>query len=275
MAVRNIKPATNAKRGTSYLDFSILTKGKTPKSLRKINKKNAGRNNSGRLTVAHRGGGSKRFYREVNFLFNDERKAKVVSVDYDPNRKANIAQIKYDDGKLDYIIAPDKLKTGEVIESGKKASIKKGNRKILKDIPIGMQIHNIELRPNLGGKICRSAGNYATVLATEGKFAQIKLPSGEVRRLRSDCWASIGIVGNTDVMNISIGKAGRRRHMGFRPVVRGKAKNVVDHPHGGGEGGTSIGMPHPKTPWGLPTLGYKTRNRKKKSSKEIIKSRRQ
>jgi len=268
MPLRKLKPVTQTSRGTSYLDFSNLTKGR--KNLRRIKKKNSGRNSSGKITVAHRGGGSKRFYRVVSFNFRSDKPAKVVAIEYDPNRGANIARIKFDDDHEEYILAPEKIKIGTQIVSGEKAGIKIGNRLALKNIPIGTQIHNIELLPGMGGKLCRAAGNYATTLGVESGFAQIKLPSGEVRKVAESCMASIGAVGNSDRANLRFGKAGRRRWLGVRPSVRGKAKNVVDHPHGGGEGGTSIGLPSPKTPWGVPALGFRTRNQKKKSKKFIV-----
>ena len=270
MSIRKIKPVANGRRGTSYVDFSDLTKVKSQKSLRVIIAKKAGRNNSGKITLAHRGGGAKRFYRLVNFDFRNDASAKVVAILYDPNRSANIALIEFEDGKQEYILAPGRAKVGTKIESGEKAAVRTGSQMKLRNIPIGTQVHNIELLPGQGGKLCRSAGNSATLLSVDGDVAQVKLPSSEVRRIFADCFASIGAVGNSDVMNVSIGKAGRTRHMRIRPTVRGKAKNAVDHPHGGGEGGSPIGMPHPKTPWGMPTLGYRTRNKLKKSAKMII-----
>lgn len=273
MAIKKIKPVGNGRRGLSFVDFSDLSKEKPKKSLLKINPKKAGRNNTGRITVAHRGGGSKRFYRLVNFNFSDGVSAKVIALEYDPNRSANIALVQYEDGRLDYVLAPDKIKVGSKIEGDEKAAIRTGNRMLIKNIPVGTQVHNIELLPGQGGKLCRSAGNYANLLSVEGGLAQVKLPSSEVRRISSECYATIGAVGNSDAMNIKVGKAGRKRHMGIRPTVRGKAKNPCDHPHGGGEGGTSIGMAYPKTPWGMPALGYRTRNKKKKSGNLIIKRR--
>jgi len=273
MAIKKIKPIGNGRRGMSYVDNSLLSKDKGPKSLRKILTQKAGRSNSGKITVAHRGGGLKRFYRLVNFDFNTNKKAKVVAIKYDPNRAANIALIQYEGGEFDYILAPEKIKEGSIVSNSEDASIRAGNRIAIKNIPVGTQIHNIEILPGIGGKLCRSAGNYGTILSVETGFAQIKLPSGEIRKVADNCLASVGAVGNSDIMNIKIGKAGRNRLKGRRPTVRGKAKNAVDHPHGGGEGGASIGMPHPKTPWGMPALGYRSRNRKKKSAKLIIKRR--
>ena len=273
MAIKKIKPVGNGRRGISFVDNSLLSKEKPKKSLLVANPKKAGRNNTGRITVAHRGGGSKRFYRLVNFNFNHGAKATVAALEYDPNRSANIALVEYENGKFDYIIAPDKVKVGSTLENNEQTAIRPGNRMKLVNIPVGTAVHNIELLPNQGGKLCRSAGNYATLLSVEGGLAQLKLPSSEVRRVSNECYASIGSVGNSDAMNIRIGKAGRSRNMGKRPTVRGKAKNPCDHPHGGGEGGTSIGMAYPKTPWGMPALGYRTRNKKKKSQNLIIKRR--
>ncbi|MCX6812654.1 MAG: 50S ribosomal protein L2 [Candidatus Berkelbacteria bacterium] len=273
MATKIIRPLTNSKRGTSYLDFSALSKEKTPKSLRAVLTKNAGRNNTGRITVAHRGGGEKRFYRLVNFGNLVENKAKIVSIDYDPNRSANIAKIEYQSGKLDYILATDKMKVGGSVECGEGVAVRSGNRTKISQIPVGSTIFNIEIMPGRGGKICRSAGNYATLLGVENNIATLKLPSSEVRHVPANCYASIGAVGNAEAMNVSFGSAGRMRHKRIRPTVRGKAKNPVDHPHGGGEGGTSIGMPGPKTPWGMPALGHRTRNKKNRNQKFIIKRR--
>lgn len=273
MPVKISKPTTNGRRGASYLTGILDGNKKKITNLRKINKKKSGRNNSGKITVAHRGGGSKRFYRVVDFQFNHEEKSVVEAIHYDPNRSSNIALIRLGDNTHRYIIAPAKIKIGSKIESKENAAIKVGNRMLIKNIPIGTEIHNVEISPGKGGVICRSAGNFATLLGVESKIAHIKMPSGEVRTIPSDCWASIGSVGNQELMNLVIGKAGRNRNKGRRPIVRGKAKNVVDHPHGGGEGGTSIGLTYPKTPWGMPTLGYRTRNKKKYSSKSIIKRR--
>ncbi|MCX6810815.1 MAG: 50S ribosomal protein L2 [Candidatus Berkelbacteria bacterium] len=273
MAIRKLKPNMNSQRGTSYSDFSTLSKVAGPKSLRAILTKKAGRNNTGRITVAHRGGGSKRFYRIVNFGTILEESAKIVAIEYDPNRSANIALIEYSNGSQDYILAPEKAIVGTKIENKELTAVKPGNRMILKNIPVGTAVHNIELLPGQGGKLCRSAGNSATLLSIDGDIAQIKLPSSEVRRISSFCFGSIGTVGNSDTMNKAVGRAGRTRHMGIRPTVRGKAKNPCDHPHGGGEGNTSIGLTHPKTPWGMPALGYRTRNKKKKSKLMIIKRR--
>lgn len=272
MAVKIRKPLENSSRGTSYLDFSMLTKTKV-KSLLQINKKSAGRNNTGRITVAHHGGGSKRFLRLVNFDFRDMGKAKILGLEYDPNRTANIALIQYENGDMDYILAPVGVKVGGTVESGEHAGIRPGNRMPLKNIPAGTQIHNIAMKPEGKGILCRSAASYATLSGFESKYAILRMPSSETRKVLKECLASIGQVGNTDSMNVKVGKAGRSRWKGIRPTVRGKAKNVCDHPHGGGEGGTSIGMPHPKTPWGMPALGYRTRNKKKPSGSLILKRR--
>lgn len=271
MPIKRNNPTTPGRRGSSFLDFSILSKsGKS--SLKKINKKSAGRNNTGRITVAHRGGGSKRFYRLVNFAGLSEAKAKVVGIEYDPNRTSFIAKIQYESGVFDYIIAPHKLAVGSSVAYGENCGIKVGNRMLIKNIPTGTQIYNIELKPNTKGVLCRSAGCLATILSFESGIATLKLQSREIRQVSGDCYASIGMVGNIDNMNQNFGSAGRKRNMGIRPTVRGKAKNAVDHPHGGGEGGTSIGMPGPKTPWGMPALGHRTRNRKI-NNKYIIKRR--
>ncbi|MDK2933510.1 MAG: large subunit ribosomal protein [Clostridiales bacterium] len=256
--------------------FEELSKVEPEKSLLEPLKKNAGRNAYGRITVRHRGGGVKRKYRIIDFKRDkDGIPAKVLTIEYDPNRTANIALIEYEDGEKRYIIAPVGLKVGDTILSGKDADIKTGNAMQLSDIPVGTLIHNIELKPGKGGQLVRSAGNAAQLMAKEGNYAQVRLPSGEVRMIRLDCKATIGQVGNLEHENISIGKAGRKRHMGWRPTVRGVVMNPVDHPHGGGEGKSPVGMPSPVTPWGKPTLGYKTRKKKKQSDKFIIKRRNQ
>jgi len=272
MPIKIAKPTTSGRRGSSFISGVLIGDTKI-KRLRKVVNKKSGRNNSGKITVAHRGGGSKRFYRLVDFMFNSDYKANVLEIHYDPNRNANIALIETKNKEYKYILAPAKVKIGSTIESGENVPIKVGNRMPVNRIPVGTEIHNIEITPGKGGKICRSAGNFATLLGVESKTAHVKMPSGEVRKVPSTCWASIGAVGNQELMNINYGKAGRIRNKGIRPTVRGKAKNVVDHPHGGGEGGTSIGLKYPKTPWGLPTLGYRTRDKKKYSKKMIIKRR--
>jgi large subunit ribosomal protein L2 len=272
MPVINRKPTTDGQRGMSFSDFAEITKTKPQKSLTRNLQKHAGRNNTGKITVAHRGGGSKRLYRQISFKRPLERSYEVEAIEYDPNRTANIALVKNDLGQKEYILATSKMKPGLKIANSE-GSIKDGSQVKLKDIPTATFIHNIELTPGKGGQMCRSAGAYASFLGLDGKYALVKLPSGETRKILGECTACVGIVGNIDHSKIKIGKAGRTRHMGIRPTVRGKAKNPVDHPHGGGEGNTSIGLKSPKTPWGVPALGYKTRNKKNTSSKYIIKSR--
>jgi len=273
MAVKVLKPTSNARRGMSVDDFADITKKKPEKSLTNVNKNKAGRNSQGKITVRHRGGGARRAYRLVDFKLIGDDKAVVKSIEYDPNRSARIALIEKEDGAKLYMIAPTGIKVGTKVTFGKEAETRTGNRKLLKDIPVGTTVYNIELFPGKGGQIARSAGTKAQLMAKEGGMTQIKLPSGEIRLVSEDCLASIGTVSNPEHSNIKIGKAGRKRHMRIRPTVRGKAMNPVDHPHGGGEGGTSIGLKNPKTPWGVPALGLKTRNRKKLSSRFIIKSR--
>jgi large subunit ribosomal protein L2 len=254
--------------------FEEITKKKPEKSLVVAIKKNSGRNNSGKITVRHRGGGSKIQYRIIDFKRNkDDVPAKVAAIEYDPNRSANIALLHYADGEKRYILAPNKIKVGDVIYSGEKSDIKVGNALPLGKIPVGTMIHNLELKPGKGGQLVRSAGNSAQLMAKEGNYAQVKLPSGEVRMVRIECRATIGQVGNLDHENISIGKAGKKRHMGIRPTVRGSVMNPNDHPHGGGEGRAPIGRPSPVTPWGKPALGYKTRKKNKASDKYIVRSR--
>ncbi|MDK2799005.1 MAG: large subunit ribosomal protein [Clostridiales bacterium] len=276
MPTKKYNPTSPARRFMTVSTFEELSKVEPEKSLLEPLKKNAGRNAYGRITVRHRGGGVKRKYRIIDFKRDkDGIPAKVLTIEYDPNRTANIALIEYEDGEKRYIIAPVGLKVGDTILSGKDADIKTGNAMQLSDIPVGTLIHNIELKPGKGGQLVRSAGNAAQLMAKEGNYAQVRLPSGEVRMIRLDCKATIGQVGNLEHENISIGKAGRKRHMGWRPTVRGVVMNPVDHPHGGGEGKSPVGMPSPVTPWGKPTLGYKTRKKKKQSDKFIIKRRNQ
>jgi len=256
----------------SVSTFEEITSKTPEKSLLEDLKSTGGRNINGRITVRHRGGGAKRKYRIIDFKRNkDNIPAKVATIEYDPNRTANIALLHYADGEKRYIIAPYGLTVGDTVVSGENADIKVGNALPLRNIPVGTMIHNIELQPGKGGQMVRSAGNAAQLMAKEGNYAQIRLPSGEVRMVRIECKATIGQVGNLDHENISIGKAGRKRHMGIRPTVRGVVMNPVDHPHGGGEGKSPIGLPSPVTPWGKPTLGYKTRDKKKPSNKFIIK----
>ena len=274
MAIKKYNPTSPARRFMSVSTFEELSKVAPEKSLLESLKKNAGRNSYGRITVRHRGGGNKRKYRIIDFKRNkDDIKATVMSIEYDPNRSANIALIKYEDGVLSYIIAPQLLKVGDVVMSGATADIKPGNCLKLENIPVGTIIHNIELAPGKGGQLVRAAGNSAQLMAKEGKYAQVRLPSGEVRMIRLECRATIGQIGNIDHENIRIGKAGKTRHMGIRPTVRGVVMNPNDHPHGGGEGKSPIGRPSPVTPWGKPALGYKTRKKKKQSSKFIVRPR--
>ncbi len=274
MAIRKYNPTSPARRFMTVSTFEEITTSTPEKSLLAPLKKNAGRNSYGRITVRHRGGGQRRKYRIIDFKRNkDGMTAKVLTIEYDPNRSANIALVQYEDGEKRYILAPLGLTVGTEILSGAGADIKPGNALALSDIPVGTIIHNIELVPGKGGQLVRSAGVAAQLMAKEGKYAQVRLPSNEVRLVRIECKATIGQVGNIDYENISIGKAGRKRHMGFRPTVRGVVMNPNDHPHGGGEGKSPIGRPSPVTPWGKPALGYKTRSRKKASNKMIVKAR--
>jgi len=274
MAVKKYSPTSPARRFMTVSTFEDITKKEPEKSLVEIIRKKGGRNSYGRITVRHHGGGAKQKYRIIDFKRDkDGIKAKVAAIEYDPNRTANIALLHYLDGEKRYIIAPVDLKVGDFVESGPDADIKPGNALPLENIPIGTMIHNIELKPGKGGQLVRAAGNAAQLMAKEGSYAQIRLPSGEVRMVSINCKATIGQVSNVDNENISIGKAGRKRWMGIRPTVRGVVMNPVDHPHGGGEGKSPIGMPSPVTPWGKPTLGYKTRKKRKKSSKFIVKRR--
>ena len=274
MAIKKYKPTSPARRTMTVSAFEEITKSTPEKSLVVSLNKFAGRNSYGRITVRHRGGGNKKKYRIIDFKRNkDGINATVIGIEYDPNRSANIALLQYEDGEKRYIIAPVGLKDGDVVVSGPTADIKPGNALQIKDIPVGTLIHNIELVPGRGGQLARSAGNSAQLMAKEGAYAQVRLPSGEVRMISVNCKATIGVVGNIDHENISIGKAGRKRHMGIRPTVRGVVMNPNDHPHGGGEGKSPIGRPSPVTPWGKPALGYKTRKKNKKSDMYIVKSR--
>lgn len=272
MALRKLKPITPATRYYTISTFEEITKDTPEKSLLAPLKKSGGRNNLGRVTSRHRGGGHKRRYRIIDFKRNNPEEAKVLSIEYDPNRTSRIALIQYPDGGKSYIIAPDGLKVGEILQSSNESEIKTGNTMNLFSIPVGTFIHNIELKPGKGGQLVRSAGSSAQIVAKDAKHCQVKLPSGEVRMIKSECKATIGVVGNIDHENISIGKAGRSRWMGIRPHVRGVAMNPVDHPMGGGEGKTSGGG-HPVSPWGLPAKGYKTRTKKNISDKFIVKKR--
>ena len=274
MAIRKFNPTSPARRFMTVSTFEELSKVAPEKSLLEPLKKHSGRNSYGRITVRHRGGGNRTKYRVVDFKRNkDGINANVLTIEYDPNRSANIALIQYEDGVKSYIIAPHGLKVGDVVRSGADADIKAGNALPIKNIPVGTVIHNIELFPGRGAQMVRAAGNSAQLMAKENGYAQVRLPSGEVRMVLLDCRATIGQVGNIDHENVSIGKAGRKRHMGWRPTVRGVVMNPCDHPHGGGEGKSPIGMPGPVTPWGKPTLGYKTRKKNKQSNKYIVKKR--
>ena len=276
MAIKKYKPTSPARRQMTVSTFEEITKKTPERSLLEPLKSTAGRNSYGRITVRHRGGGTKRKYRVIDFK-RDKRdmKANVIAIEYDPNRSANIALLQYEDGEKRYIIAPVDLHVGDVVECSATADIRPGNALPIANIPVGTVIHNIELMPGKGAQLVRAAGNSAQLMAKEGKYAQVRLPSGEVRMIRLDCIATIGQVGNIDHENISIGKAGRKRHMGWRPTVRGVVMNPNDHPHGGGEGKSPVGMPSPVTPWGKPALGYKTRKTKKASTKFIVKRRNQ
>ncbi len=274
MAIKKYNPTSPARRFMTVSDFAEITKFEPERSLLAPLKHNAGRNSYGRITVRHRGGGNRRKYRIIDFKRNkDGMNATVLGIEYDPNRSANIALLQYEDGTKTYIIAPLGLTEGDVVVSGEGADIKPGNALFIKDIPVGTLIHNIELYPGKGGQLVRSAGNSAQLMAKENGYAQVRLPSGEVRLVRLECKATIGQVGNIQHENISIGKAGRKRHMGWRPTVRGVVMNPNDHPHGGGEGKSPIGRPAPVTPWGKPALGYKTRKKKNKTDKFIVKRR--
>ena len=274
MGIKKYNPITPGLRGMTTSTFEEITKSTPEKSLTVTLKKNAGRNVRGKITVRHRGGGYRPKYRIIDFKrMKDNVPGNVSAIEYDPNRSANIALIVYADGEKRYILAPKDLKVGDVVFSGPDSDIKVGNALPLLNIPVGTLIHNIELKPGKGGQMVRSAGNTAQLMAKEEKFAQVRLPSGEVRRVRIDCRATIGEVGNGDHANISIGKAGRKRHMGIRPTVRGSVMNPNDHPHGGGEGRTGIGRVGPVTPWGKPALGYKTRKKNKDSDKYIVRRR--
>ena len=274
MSIKVYKPTTNARRNMSVTDYSELSKVAPEKSLLKPLKKNSGRNSYGRITVRHRGGGNRRKYRVIDFKRNKfDVKATVKTLEYDPNRSAHIALLEYADGEKAYILAPVGLKVGDTVVAGPSADIKPGNALPLTNIPVGTFIHNIELYPGKGGQLARAAGNAAQLMAKEGVYALLRLPSGELRNVPVQCMATVGQVGNLDHENVKIGKAGRTRHMGIRPTVRGSVMNPNDHPHGGGEGKSPIGRPGPVTPWGKPALGYKTRAKKNRSDKLIVKRR--
>ena len=273
MAIRNYKPTTPGRRGMSTLTNEEITKSTPEKSLTVTLKKNSGRNNQGKITVRHQGGGVKRKYRIIDFKRDKKDITGVVaSIEYDPNRTANIALINYMDGEKRYIIAPKNLKVGDKVVSGENVDIKVGNALPIMNIPIGTVIHNIELRPGKGAALARSAGSSAQILGREGKYVMIRLSSGEQRKVLGTCMATIGVVGNEDASLVKLGKAGRKRHMGIRPTVRGSVMNPNDHPHGGGEGRAPVGSKAPLTPWGKPALGYKTRNNKK-TDKFIVRRR--
>ena len=275
MGIKKYNPYTPSRRQMTGLDFAEITKTEPEKSLVVSLSKTAGRNNQGKITVRHQGGGAKRKYRIIDFKRNhkDGVPAKVIGIEYDPNRTANIALICYADGEKAYILAPEGLTDGMTVMSGAEAEARVGNCLPLQNIPVGAQVHNIELHPGKGGQMVRSAGGSAQLMAKEGRFATLRLPSGEMRMVPIICRATVGVVGNGDHNLINIGKAGRKRHMGIRPTVRGSVMNPNDHPHGGGEGKTGIGRPGPCTPWGKPALGLKTRSKKKASNKLIVRRR--
>ena len=274
MAVKSYSPTTPSRRHMTVTNYKGLSRVKPEKSLLEPLKKHAGRNSYGRITVRHHGGGNKQKYRIIDFKRDKvDVSATVLTLEYDPNRSAHIALVQYEDGEKRYILAPNDLKVGDTIISSEGADIKPGNCLPIKNIPLGTMIHNIEMYPGRGGQLVRSAGTAAQLMAKEGEAAQVRLPSGEVRYIKMNCRATIGQVGNIDYENVQIGKAGRKRHMGVRPTVRGSVMNPVDHPHGGGEGKSPIGRPGPVTPWGKPTLGYKTRKKNHRTDKQIVRRR--
>lgn len=273
MAIKSFKPTTASRRHMTVTDYSGLSKVAPEKSLLESLKNTSGRNSYGRITVRHRGGGARRKYRIIDFKRDKAGNATVMTLEYDPNRSAHIALVQYEDGEKRYIIAPNGLKVGDVISSGANADIKPGNALPLTNIPVGTFIHNVELYPGKGAQLVRSAGNMAQLMAKEGVYALVRLPSGELRKVPVECKATIGQVGNIDHENVHLGKAGRKRHMGWRPTVRGSVMNPCDHPHGGGEGKSPVGRPGPVTPWGKPAMGYKTRKKHHRSDKFIVKRR--
>ena len=274
MGIKTYNPYTPSRRQMTGSDFSEITKTTPEKALLDSKKRKAGRNAQGKITVRHRGGGAKKKYRIIDFKRNKENiPATVIGIEYDPNRSANIALICYADGEKTYILAPEGLTDGMIVMNGKEAEVRVGNCLPLSEIPVGTQVHNIEMHPGKGGQLVRSAGNSAQLMAKEGKYATLRLPSGEMRLVPIICRATVGVVGNGDHNLINIGKAGRKRHMGIRPTVRGSVMNPNDHPHGGGEGKTGIGRPGPSTPWGKPALGLKTRKKNKASNKMIVRRR--
>ena len=272
MAIKKYKPTTPGRRGMTVTDYSVLSKVEPERSLLEPMKKAAGRNNTGRITVRHHGGGNRTKYRVIDFKRDKlDMPAVVKTLEYDPNRSAHIALVQYEDGEKRYILAPEGLKVGDTVMSGANADIKPGNCLPFVNIPVGTIVHNIELYPGKGAQLVRSAGNMAQLMAKEGKYALVRLPSGEMRNVPVNCIATIGQVGNIDHENVNIGKAGRKRHMGWRPTVRGSVMNPCDHPHGGGEGKSPVGRPGPVTPWGKPAMGYKTRKHHARSDKFIVK----
>ena len=274
MGTKKFRPITPSLRGMAVSDFSEITKKTPEKSLLEVKKVKAGRNAQGKITVRHQGGGNRQKYRKVDFKRNKlDMEAEVVGIEYDPNRSANIALIKYTDGTLSYILAPKGLKDGDKVVSADTADIKPGNCLKLENIPVGTLVHNVEINPNQGGKLVRAAGQSAQLMAKEGKYAHLRLPSGEMRLVLACCKATIGVIGNEEHENVKLGKAGKTRHLGIRPTVRGSVMNPVDHPHGGGEGKAPVGHAGPMTPWGKPALGYKTRAKHKKSNRLITKRR--
>ena len=271
MGMKHFKAYTPSRRNMTVSTFEEITKKTPEKSLLATKRKNAGRNAQGKITVRHQGGGNRQKYRIVDFKRRKEdMPATVIGIEYDPNRSANIALIQYEDGEKAYILAPVGVKNGDKVVSGDKADIKPGNCMKIENIPVGTMIHNIEINPGQGGKLVRAAGQQAQLMAKEGKYAHVRLPSGEMRLILAKCRATIGVVGNADHENVKLGKAGKTRHLGVRPTVRGSVMNPVDHPHGGGEGKAPVGHAGPMTPWGKPALGYKTRNKKKQSNKFIV-----
>jgi large subunit ribosomal protein L2 len=274
MPIRKPKPTSPGRRFVTYADYAEITKKKPEKALTEGLKKSGGRNANGRKTARHRGGGAKRLYRVIDFKRRkDGVPARVAAIEYDPNRSAYIALLHYADGAKSYILAPNRLRVGMIVESGPTADITVGNSLALANMPVGTVIHNVELQPGRGGQLARSAGAGVQLMAKEGDYATLRLPSGEMRMVRTECRATVGTIGNADHQNITVGKAGRKRHMGVRPQTRGTAMNPVDHPHGGGEGATPLGN-HPQTPWGVPTIGYRTRKKGKQSDRYIVRGRR-
>ena len=274
MSMKHFKAYTPSRRQMTVSNYDEITKKTPEKSLLTVKKKNAGRNSYGRITVRHQGGGNRQKYRIIDFKRRkDDMIATVIGIEYDPNRSANIALIQYEDGEKAYILAPEGLTDGAKVMSGENVDIKPGNCLPINNIPVGTLIHNIELNPMQGGKLVKAAGQSAQLMAKEGKYAHVRLPSGEMRLVLANCRATIGTIGNADHENVNYGKAGRVRHLGIRPTVRGSVMNPVDHPHGGGEGRAPVGHPGPLTPWGKPALGYKTRKKNKASNKFIVKRR--